>query len=91
MNLNNFTIKSQEAVQKAMEIAQAYQHQAIESSHLLKGILSVDENVTPYLFKKLNVNIPAFTRELDKILDSFPKVIGGTLFIIRCFFGFAKS
>jgi len=77
MNLNNFTIKSQEAVQKAMEIAQAYQHQAIESSHLLKGILSVDENVTPYLFKKLNVNIPAFTRELDKILDSFPKVIGG--------------
>jgi len=77
MNLNNFTIKSQEAVQKAMEIAQAYQHQAIESSHLLKGILSVDENVTPYLLKKLNVNIQAFTRELDKILDSFPKVIGG--------------
>ena len=60
-----------------MEIAQAYQHQAIESSHLLKGILSVDENVTPYLLKKLNVNIQAFTRELDKILDSFPKVIGG--------------
>ncbi len=77
MNLNNFTIKSQEAVQKAMEIAQAYKHQAIESSHLLKGILSVDENVTPYLLKKLNVNIQAFTRELDKILDSFPKVIGG--------------
>jgi len=77
MNLNNFTIKSQEAVQKAMEIAQAYQHQAIENSHLLKGILSVDENVTPYLLKKLNVNIQAFIRELDKILDSFPKVIGG--------------
>jgi len=81
MNLNNFTIKSQEAVQKAMEIAQAYQHQAIESSHLLKGILSVDENVTPYLLKKLNVNIQAFTRELDKILDSFPKVIGGESYL----------
>ena len=49
MNINNFTIKAQEAVQKAQEIATARQHQAIESGHLLKGILSVDENVTPFL------------------------------------------
>ncbi len=52
MNLNNFTIKSQEAIQKAQEIANGYQHQAIENGHLLKGILAVDENVAPYLLKK---------------------------------------
>ena len=56
MNFNNFTIKSQEAVQKATEIAAAKQNQAIETSHLLKGMLMVDENVIPYLLKKVNVN-----------------------------------
>jgi len=55
MNFNNFTIKSQEAVAKATEIATAQQNQAIETSHLLKGMLMVDENVIPYLLKKLNV------------------------------------
>jgi len=77
MNFNNFTIKSQEAVQKAMEIAAVKQNQAIETSHLLKGILIVDENVIPYLLKKLNVNLDSFTRELDRILDSYPKISGG--------------
>jgi len=54
---NNFTIKSQEAIQKATEIALAAQNQAVEPSHLLKGILMVDENVAPYLPAKLNVNL----------------------------------
>jgi len=77
MNFNNFTIKSQEAVQKATEIAAAKQHQAIETSHLLKGMLMVDENVVPYLLKKLNVNTDIFEKALDRILDSYPKVSGG--------------
>ncbi len=77
MNLNNFTIKSQEAIQKAMEIAAAHQCQAIETSHVLKGMFVVDENVIPYLLKKLNVNLDSFTRALDKQVDSCPKVSGG--------------
>jgi ATP-dependent Clp protease ATP-binding subunit ClpB len=81
MNFNNFTIKSQEAVQKATEIAAAKQHQAIETSHLLKGMLMVDENVVPYLLKKLNVNIEIFTKALDHILDSYPKVSGGDQYL----------
>jgi ATP-dependent Clp protease ATP-binding subunit ClpB len=81
MNFNNFTIKSQEAVQKAMEIATAKQNQAIETSHVLKGMLLVDENVIPYLLKKLNVNLDSFTPALDRILDSYPKVSGGEQFL----------
>jgi len=81
MNFNNFTIKSQEAVQKATEIAAAKQHQAIETSHLLKGMLMVDENVVPYLLKKLNVNLEIFTKALDSILDSYPKVSGGDQYL----------
>jgi ATP-dependent Clp protease ATP-binding subunit ClpB len=81
MNFNNFTIKSQEAVQKAMEIATAKQNQAIETSHVLKGMLLVDENVIPYLLKKLNVNLDSFTLALDRILDSYPKVSGGEQFL----------
>ena len=83
MNFNNFTIKSQEAVQKAGEIAQAFRNQSIETSHLLKGMLTVDENVIPYLLKKLNVNVPIFTQALDKIIDSYPKVSGGEPFLSR--------
>ncbi|MEN6609844.1 MAG: ATP-dependent chaperone ClpB [Methanoregulaceae archaeon] len=81
MNFNNFTIKSQEAVQKATEIATAKQNQAIETSHLLKGMLMADENVIPYLLKKLNVNLDRFTQALDGIVDSLPKVTGGDHFL----------
>jgi len=81
MNLNNFTIKAQESVQKAQEIAQAHQNQAIENAHLLKGMLTVDENVVPFLLKKLNVNLPLFTKALDKMLESYPKVSGGEAFL----------
>ena len=77
MNINQFTIKSQEAIQKAQEIAGANSNQAIESIHILKGILAVDENVTPYLLKKLNVNFPVFSQAVDRIIESLPKVSGG--------------
>ena len=77
MNLNNFTIKSQEAIQKATEIALVKQNQSIEPSHLLKGILMVDENVVPYLLRKLNVNVEVFSKQLDELIDSLPQVSGG--------------
>jgi ATP-dependent Clp protease ATP-binding subunit ClpB len=79
MTLNNLTIKSQEALQQAQQIAQTHGHQQIENEHLFKGILEVDENVTPFLLKKLNVNIPLFTQILDSTLQSFPKVSGGEI------------
>jgi ATP-dependent Clp protease ATP-binding subunit ClpB len=77
MNLNNLTIKAQEAIRKAQEIANANQNQFLENAHILKGIFTMDENVTPYLFKKLSVNLAIFTRALDKIVESLPKVSGG--------------
>ena len=81
MDLNNFTIKSQEAIQKATEIATAKQNQSIEPSHLLKGILMVDENVAPYLLRKLNVNFDVFTKSLDKLIDCLPKVGAGQQYL----------
>jgi len=77
LNLENFTIKSQEAIKKALDIAVAKQNQIIEPVHLLKAILSVDENVLPYLLSKLNVNVDHFTTQLDKLIDNLPKVTGG--------------
>jgi len=76
MNFNNFTIKSQEAIQRATEIASAKQTKSIEVAHLLKGILLVDENVVPYLLRKLNVNVDIFSKALDQLIDSLPKVSG---------------
>ena len=81
MNLNNFTIKAQEAVQKAQEIALGGQHPAIEPAHLLKGLLSEDENVTPFLLKKMEVNIPRLTQQVDDILGSMPRVSGGQVYL----------
>jgi ATP-dependent Clp protease ATP-binding subunit ClpB len=60
LNLNNFTIKSQEAIQKAFEIAQGFNHQAIEPAHILKGVLEQTENITDYLLRKLGVNPSTF-------------------------------
>lgn len=81
MNLNNFTIKSQEAVQQAMQVATLNGHQAIETGHLLKGILEVDENVTPFILKKLNINPQVFTKTIDSIIASYPKVSGGNVYL----------
>ena len=77
MNLNKFTIKAQEAVQQAQQIAMSKSHQGIEPAHLLKGILEVDENVTPYLFKKISVNQSMLEQALDRIIESMPRVEGG--------------
>ena len=83
MNFNNFTIKSQEAVQRAQQIAQGFTHQQIENAHILKGILEVDENVTPYILKKLGVNVEVFNQTLDNIIQSFPKVEGAELMLSK--------
>ncbi|PIX09256.1 MAG: type VI secretion system ATPase TssH, partial [Flavobacteriaceae bacterium CG_4_8_14_3_um_filter_34_10] len=83
MNFNNFTIKSQEAVQQAQQLAQSMGHQQIENEHILKAIFQVDENVTPFLLKKLNVNIDLLQQILDTTLQSFPKVSGGDIMLSR--------
>ncbi|WP_117880335.1 ATP-dependent chaperone ClpB [Aureibaculum luteum] len=83
MNLNNYTIKSQEAVQQAQQIAQGLGHQQIENAHILKGIFEVDENVIPFLLNKLGVNVDIFKQTLDNIIASFPKVSGGELMLSR--------
>ena len=83
MNFANFTIKSQEAIQRAQQIAQSLGHQQIENEHIVKAILEVDENVTPFLLKKLNVNLPLFQQILDSTLQSFPKVTGADLTLSR--------
>ena len=76
MNFEKFTIKSQEALQKSAEIAMGLQQQAIEPGHLLKAILETDENVSNYLFKKLNVNGTILDNKLQDLLKSYPHVSG---------------
>ncbi|WP_316829995.1 ATP-dependent chaperone ClpB [Pedobacter aquatilis] len=81
MNFNNFTIKAQEAIQQASEIAQGNQQQAIETAHLLKGLLTVDENVVSYVLKKLNVNLNVLNQNLDNEIARFPKVSGSNVYL----------
>jgi len=81
MNFNNFTIKAQEAIQQASEIAQGNQQQAIETTHLLKGLLTVDENVVSYVLKKLNVNLNVLNQQLDTQIATFPKVSGSSAYL----------
>ncbi|MEC3907814.1 ATP-dependent chaperone ClpB [Tamlana sp. 2201CG12-4] len=83
MNLNNYTIKSQEAIQQAQQIAQGYGHQQIENEHLFKGIFKVDENVLPFILKKLHVNVAILEQALDKQIESFSKVSGTDLMLSR--------
>jgi ATP-dependent Clp protease ATP-binding subunit ClpB len=79
MNINNFTIKSQEALQQAQQLAQEFGHAQVENEHLYKAISMVDENVLPFLLKKLNVNENLVEQILEKEFQSFPKVSGGNL------------
>lgn len=83
MNLNNFTIKSQEAIQRAQVIVQSLGQQQIENEHIFKAIMEVDENVTPFLLKKLNINLETFKSVLDATIASFPKVSGGQITLSR--------
>ena len=83
MNINKFTTKSQEAIQLSQQIAQGLGQQQIENEHLFKALLEVDENVTPFLLKKLNVNVALFKQILESTLQSFPKVSGGDVMLSR--------
>ncbi|HET8854324.1 MAG TPA: ATP-dependent Clp protease ATP-binding subunit, partial [Salinimicrobium sp.] len=83
MNLNNFTIKAQESIQQAQQLAQELGHQQIENEHIFKAITAVDENVTPFLLKKLDINLGLFNQILDNTLSSFPKVEGGEIMLSR--------
>lgn len=77
MNLNNFTIKSQEAIEYAVQLALQNGQQTIEPSHILKALLKTDENVISFLLKKLNVQPQKIEAALDAVIKSFPKVSGG--------------
>jgi len=83
MNFNNYTIKSQEAIQQAQQLAQSLEHQQIENEHFFSALLEVDENVLPFILKKLNVNITLLKQALDKQLESYAKVSGADLMISR--------
>jgi ATP-dependent Clp protease ATP-binding subunit ClpB len=76
MDFNKFTIKSQQAIEEAQQIALSNGQQFIENAHLLKAMLQVDDNVLPFLLKKLDVNIDIFGKANDRIVSSYPKVIG---------------
>ncbi len=79
MDFSKFTIKSQEVISRAQQIALAKEQQIIENAHLLKAVLEVDENVTPFLLKKMQVNVDLLEKALDRMIDGRPKVQGGQL------------
>lgn len=81
MNLNNFTLKAQEAVQQAFNIAAAKGQQAVECAHVLKGVMSESESITSFLFGKMGVNVSTLTREIEAIIDSYPRVSGAESYI----------
>ena len=79
MNLKNFTLKSQEVVQAAQQLTQEMGHQQIENEHLFKALLEVDDNVLPFIFKKLQVNFSIIKKLTDSAVESLPKVTGGNM------------
>ena len=79
MNLKNFTLKSQEVVQAAQQLTQEMGHQQIENEHLFKALLEIDDNVLPFIFKKLQVNFSLIKKLTDSAVDSLPKVTGGNM------------
>jgi ATP-dependent Clp protease ATP-binding subunit ClpB len=81
MNLNNFTLKAQESVQKAFSIAASNGQQAVECAHILKGIMSEAESITNFLFGKMGVSVPSLTREIDVLIESYPKVSGAESYV----------
>lgn len=83
MNFNNYTTKSQETIQQAQQLAQGFGHNQIENEHIFKAISIVDENVLPFLLKKLGINAQLVQELLDKQLESFAKVSGSELMISR--------
>ena len=83
MNFNNFTIKSQEAIQKAVEIAKANGNQAIEPVHLLKGVMKEGESLVKFIFAKVGANAQTLDAQIDRELASQPKVPGGEPYLSR--------
>lgn len=83
MNFNNFTIKAQEALQKAIDLAQGNNQQMIEPAHLLKGVMLEGENITSFLFQKLGVNVHQLELVLEKEIASYPRVSGGESMLSR--------
>lgn len=83
MNFNNYTIKSQETIQQAQQLVQELSHGQIENEHIFKSIISVDENVLPFLLKKLNVNIEVLQQILDKQIQSIRKVSNAEISLSR--------
>jgi ATP-dependent Clp protease ATP-binding subunit ClpB len=83
MNFNNYTTKSQETIHLAQQIAQGFGHNQIENEHIFKALTQIDENVLPFLLKKLDINIIVLEQILEKQLESFPKVSGAELLISR--------
>ena len=81
MDLQKFTIKTQEAIQQAQQIAESKGHQSIETGHLLQGIFAVDQEVIPFILKKLSVNQVMFLAALERIVDTYPKVSGGQVYL----------
>ena len=77
MNLNNFTIKSQEMVQQAIQMAQSASQQAVDSGHLLKAMLADNEGITSLLLRKLGVALPALMKAVNEAVEHYPKVTGG--------------
>ena len=83
MNFNNYTIKSQETIQQAQQLAQSLGHQHIENEHIFQALLEIDENVVPFLLKKLNINTSVLQQLLKKQLERFAKVSGGEFTLSR--------
>jgi len=81
MNFDNFTIRSQEAVQKSFLIARDHQHQAVETGHLLKALLGNSESVCSNLLAKAGVNTGDLERILDRIIESYARVTGGDQYL----------
>lgn len=79
MDFSKFTLKTQEAIQKAQQVALEHGHQTIENAHLLKGIFLADDSVIPFLLKKMNVNVSIVQQTLVKMVTTYPKVSGGSM------------
>ena len=83
MNFNNYTTKSQEAIQIAQQLAQSYEHNQIENEHIFKALSQIDKNVLPFILKKLTINLALILQIIDKQLDHLPKVSGANLMLSR--------
>ena len=81
MNLNNFTLKAQESVQQAFNIAGSKGHQAVECAHILKGVISEAESLTTFIFGKMGVNSSSIEKKIDSLIDTYPKVSGGDSYV----------